>query len=65
MIRSGAGIGILPDFTAFRDKRLVPVLPEAVALGRSFWLVTHEDTHATPRIQAVTGWLREFAARIR
>jgi DNA-binding transcriptional LysR family regulator len=64
MIRSGAGIGILPDFVALRDKALVAVLPDAVALGRSFWLVTHEDTHATPRIQAVTGWLREFAAGI-
>ena len=64
MIRSGAGIGILPDFIALRDKALVAVLPDAVALGRSFWLVTHEDTHATPRIQAVTEWLREFAAGI-
>jgi DNA-binding transcriptional LysR family regulator len=64
MIRSGAGIGILPDFVALRDKALVAVLPEAVGLGRTFWLVTHEDTHATPRIQAVTGWLREFAAGI-
>ncbi|QNA83048.1 LysR family transcriptional regulator [Sphingomonas sp. So64.6b] len=63
MIRSGAGIGILPNFIATRDRTLVPVLP-SVTLGRSFWLVTHEDTHATPRIQAVIEWLRGFAAGI-
>jgi DNA-binding transcriptional LysR family regulator len=64
MIRTGAGIGILPDFIARRDGRLVEVLPGAVALGRTFWLVTHEDTHATPRIEAVTGWLREVVVGI-
>ncbi|MGH6617620.1 LysR family transcriptional regulator [Sphingomonas sp.] len=63
MIRSGAGIGILPNFIATRDRSLVPVLP-GVALGRSFWLVTHEDTHATPRIQAVIEWLRSVAAAV-
>lgn len=64
MIRTGAGIGILPDFIARRDGRLVEVLPGQVALGRTFWLVTHEDTHATPRIEAVTGWLREVVVGI-
>lgn len=64
MIRSGAGIGILPDFMAANDPALVPVLAEKVALHRTFWLVTHEDTHATPRIEAVTGWLRETVAGI-
>lgn len=63
MIRSGVGIGILPDFIARRDRTLTGVLPE-VTLGRSFWLVTHEDTHATPRIQAVTEWLRGIAEAI-
>ncbi|HSI19058.1 MAG TPA: LysR family transcriptional regulator [Sphingomonas sp.] len=64
MIRTGAGIGILPDFIARRDERLVGVLSDQVALGRTFWLVTHEDTHATPRIEAVTGWLREVVVGI-
>jgi len=64
MIRAGAGIGILPDFIARRDEQLVAVLPGTVTLGRTFWLVTHEDTHATPRIEAVTGWLREVVVGI-
>lgn len=58
MIRAGAGLGILPDFMAAHDPALIPVLAERVALHRTFWLVTHEDTHATPRIEAVTAWLR-------
>lgn len=58
MLRSGAGIGILPDFVAARDDALVPVLPDLV-LTRAFWLVTHADGHAAPRVQAVTQWLRE------
>lgn len=62
MIRSGAGIGVLPDFIARRDATIVPVLADSVRLSRTFWLVTHEDTHATPRIQAVAEWLKGLAA---
>ena len=58
MVRSGAGIGILPDFIAAHDPALVPVLPQ-VALTRGFWLVTHAEGNAAPRIQAVSQWLRE------
>lgn len=58
MIRSGAGIGILPDFVARGDAALVPILPK-VTLSRAFWLVTHADGHAAPRIQAVSQWLRD------
>lgn len=63
MVRSGAGIGILPDFIAAGDARLVPVLP-ALVLTRRFWLVTHADGQAAPRIQAVSGWLRDTAGAI-
>ena len=57
LVASGAGIGILPDFMAASDPRLQPVLGDTVALHRSFWLVTHKDDQATPRIQAVCDWL--------
>ena len=63
MIRSGAGVGILPDFIGANDSALSSVLPE-VTLTRSFWLVTHADGHQTPRIQAVSGWLRALAPTI-
>lgn len=61
-VASGAAIGILPDFIAARDPRLVPVLPP-LELVRAFWLVTHADGLATPRIQAVVAWLRETVER--
>ncbi len=57
LVASGVGIGILPDFMAAGDPRLKPVLGETVALHRRFWLVTHKDDQATPRIQAVSDWL--------
>lgn len=63
MVRSGAGIGILPAFIADRDAALVRVL-DGVELARAFWLVTHADNHATPRIQAVSTWLRETVATL-
>ncbi len=64
MIATGAGIGILPDFMARHDKRLIGILSDQVALGRTFWIVTHEDTYATPRIEAVTAWLREVVVGV-
>ncbi|MCW3836375.1 LysR family transcriptional regulator [Sphingomonas canadensis] len=60
LIAAGAGIGILPDFMAAGDARLAVVLGETVALHRTFWLVTHRDTHASPRIRAVCAWLAEL-----
>lgn len=65
MVRAGTGIGILPDFIGARDPALVPVLADQVVLGRTFWLTTHQDTHHTPRIQAVCEWLRRCAGAMR
>lgn len=58
LIISGAGIGVLPDFIAKTDPRLVPVLPQDVEITRSFWLVTHRDMVKLARIKAVAGLLR-------
>ena len=60
IIAAGGGIGILPDFMAAGDLQLRPVLPDQ-AVWRTFWLVTHQDSHATPRIQAVSEWLTAVA----
>ncbi|PJG49199.1 LysR family transcriptional regulator [Sphingobium sp. LB126] len=59
MIAEGAGIGVLPDFIAGRDARLVPVMADRVEIMRSFWLVTHGDLKKLPRIAAVALWLQE------
>jgi DNA-binding transcriptional LysR family regulator len=63
MIAYGAGIGILPDFMAARDERLVHVLPE-IHIMRSFWLVIHADMRRLARIDAVARWLGEAVERI-
>lgn len=51
---AGAGLCILPDFIAMREAGLRRVLPEAVHLDRSLWLVTHADLRPLARIRAVT-----------
>lgn len=64
LVAAGAGIGILHDFMAVKDARLETVLADQVELYRTLWLVTHQDTHAAPRIQAVCTWLEELSATL-
>lgn len=64
MIASGAGLGVLPCFMGDADRLLVPVLPERRII-RSFWLVTHKDTHALARVRAFRDWLVALIARER
>ena len=56
LIAAGAGIGVLPCFMGDADPGLERVLPE-VRIVRSFWLVTHQDTHQFARIRAGREWL--------
>lgn len=57
LIGAGAGIGALPCFIGDADPGLVPVLPEQRIL-RTFWLVTHRDTHQLARIRAGKDWIQ-------
>lgn len=57
--KAGAGLCVLPDFIAAREHDLVRVLPEAVRLDRSLWLVTHADLRRLARIRAVTSLILE------
>ncbi|MFO1254119.1 MAG: LysR family transcriptional regulator [Sphingomonadaceae bacterium] len=56
LIAAGAGLGVLPCFIGNADPGLVPVLPER-KIVRSFWLVTHKDTHNLARVRAGRDWL--------
>lgn len=56
LIAAGSGIGVLPCFIGDADRRLVPVLPHQ-RIVRSFWLVTHKDTHQLARIKAGRDWI--------
>ena len=64
LVSAGGGIAVLPDFMVQHDPRFEPVLGEGVAVHRTFWLVTHQDTHATSRIQAVSTWLQAIGGRL-
>ena len=56
---AGAGLCVLPDFIAAREPGLRRVLPEAVHLDRSLWLVVHADLRSLARIRAVTTMIVE------
>lgn len=62
LVLDGAGIGVLPDFMAAADERLVKILPDDVEIRRSFWLVTHRDIAKLARIAAVADLLRQLAS---
>lgn len=56
LISAGSGIGVLPCFIGDADPRLVPVL-SSKRIVRTFWLVTHKDTHQLARIKAGRDWI--------
>lgn len=64
LLAGGMGIGVLPRFMGDHDPGLVPVLAESVEIRRAFWLVTHSDQRRLARIDAVSKWLRQCAARL-
>ncbi|CAH0497552.1 LysR family transcriptional regulator [Novosphingobium sp. CECT 9465] len=64
LIAAGAGIGVLPCFVGDSDPALVPVLPDR-RITRSFWLVTHKDTHNLSRVRAFKDWLTQLVANER
>ncbi len=55
-VRAGAGLGILHDYHAGQDKVLERVLPE-LSFRRSYWLVTHLDSHNALRIRTVADFI--------
>ena len=56
LLAAGAGIGVLPCFIGDADAGLVSVLPER-RITRTFWLVTHKDTHQLARVRAGKDWI--------
>lgn len=57
----GAGIVCLPAFIA-NEHGLVRVDPEAPTLNLDVWMAVHEDVRDTPRIRAVTDFVRAHVA---
>ena len=51
-VRAGEGIGILHDYAAARHPELKRILPD-MAFSRTYWLMSHPDSHDTRRVAAV------------
>lgn len=51
--RAAAGIGLLPCFLADRHDDLIRVLPDAVSVRLTYWLVTRAETLRRPEVSAV------------
>ncbi len=51
-VRAGEGVGILHDYAAAAYPDLVRVLPE-MRFSRTYWLMSHPDTHDTRRVSEV------------
>ncbi|BAQ69600.1 LysR family transcriptional regulator [Rhodovulum sulfidophilum] len=58
-LRTGAGLGIVHDFALPAAPGLVRVLPDALALRRSFYLIRHGDDRKHPRLTRFAGLLLE------
>jgi DNA-binding transcriptional LysR family regulator len=51
-VRAGEGIGILHDYAAAQFPELVRILPD-MRFTRTYWLMSHPDTHDTRRVREV------------
>ncbi len=54
---AGAGLCVLPVFIARDYPALVPVLPEAICLKRSFFMHIHEDNRKSAHVRAAAAFI--------
>lgn len=57
-VQGGGGLCILPCFMADTCPGLVRVLPDLVAITRSYWLLSHADTTESRRIRVVVEFIQ-------
>ncbi|AWN40774.1 LysR family transcriptional regulator [Methylobacterium durans] len=57
---TGAGIALLPLFSAKTNPALVPILPDDVVVRRELYLGVHEDIEHVGRVRAVTRFLADL-----
>ena len=63
-VRAGHGIGILHDYAAVQYPELVRLLP-MMRFTRTYWLMSHPDTHRTRRVSEVYDFIVATTARNR
>ena len=59
MVKSGAGLGILPKFMAVQHAELTRVLTDDIHIKRTFWLAVHEDVASLKRNRLMSDFLTE------
>lgn len=59
MVRSGAGIGVLHDFSVYDDDNLIALFPEK-KIQRSYWTVRHESMKSMKKVSVVADFLDEI-----
>lgn len=60
-VAAGAGLCILPAFTADVDRRLSVVLPEDIRFVRTFWMLMRTELKDIARMRITWDYLREMA----
>jgi DNA-binding transcriptional LysR family regulator len=55
-VRAGHGVGILHDYAAQRYPELQRILP-ANSFTRTYWLISHPDTHDTRRVREIRRYI--------
>jgi molybdate transport repressor ModE-like protein len=61
-VRAGEGVGILHDYAAAQHADLVRVLPD-MRFNRTYWLMSHPDTHNTRRVAEVYAAIVDSVAK--
>ena len=62
-LRAGAGVGVVHDFALPAAPELVRLIPEQVALTRSFWLIRHADDGRVERLNRFADLLAQGLRR--
>lgn len=62
-LRAGAGVGVVHDFALPAAPELVQVIPQQVALTRSFWLIRHADDGRVERLNRFADLLAQGLRR--
>jgi molybdate transport repressor ModE-like protein len=57
-VRAGYGVAILHDYAALEQPKLQRILP-SIQFIRSYWLISHPDTHRSHRVTAVRRHITE------
>ncbi len=63
-VRAGHGLAIIHDYAAVQFPELVRLLPQT-RFTRTYWLMSHPDTHRTARVAAVYDHVAEAVRKAR